>query len=146
MAWRRVGRGAAIAGVSGLVLLVALFLPWYGVDAPGVDRSADAWQTLKLIDLVLLVVALLAVGWVAALATGALAPNAPAAVAVAAVGLLAVALIVFRIVDLPTPDVPARFAGVLDYDVRLGAFIGLGAAAGVALGGLLALRDNSSSR
>lgn len=140
MASGRVDGGSVLAGVSGAVLAFALFLPWYGVDAPGVGRSASAWETLELIDLALLVVALLALGWAAALTTRALEPSTAAAAVVAVAGLTGVALIVFRIVDLPTPAVPARFAGLLDYGLRPGIFIGLVASAGVAAGGLLALR------
>ncbi len=136
----RVDRGSVLAGVSGLVLALALFLPWYGVDAPGVSRSASAWQTLELIDLALLAVGLVALGWASALATGALAPSAAAAAGAAVAGVVGVTLIVFRIVDLPTPVVPARLEGLLDYGLRPGIFIALVASGGVTAGGLLALR------
>jgi hypothetical protein len=142
----RVGRGALLAGVSGLVLLVSLFLPWYGVEAPGLSRSGSAWTELELIDLLLLLIGLAAIGWTAALATDALEPSVPAAALVAVAGLLSSVLILFRIVDLPTPDVPARLAGLLDFELRPGAFVGLAAATGIALGGLFASRRPERGR
>ncbi len=138
MARSRLHWGAAVSGVSGALLLVSLFLPWYGVHAPGLEESGSAWTELELIDLILLLIGLAAVGWVAALAMDALEPSRPAAVSVAAVGLLGSALILYRILDLPTPDVPQRLAGLLDYGLRPGAFVGLAAAAGIVLGGLIA--------
>jgi hypothetical protein len=135
-----VSRSAAIAGVGGVGLSLSLFLPWYGVEAPGTSSGASGWEALELIDLALLAVAFVALGWVAALATEALEPSVAAAAVVAAAGLVGVGLVAFRIVDLPTPEVPARFAGVLDYELRVGAFVGLVASAAITAGGALALR------
>ena len=46
---RRLRAGEWIAGVAGLVLLVALFLPWYGDEA----GSRTGWQSLGALDVVL---------------------------------------------------------------------------------------------
>lgn len=135
-----VSRPATVAGVGGAVLALSLFLPWYGVEAPGTSGSASGWAALELVDLALLAVALVALGWVAALATGALEPSAAAAAVVTTAGLVGVCLVAFRIVDLPTPAVPARFAGMLDYELRAGAVVALVGAVGIAVGGLLSLR------
>ena len=54
---RRLRSGEWIAGVSGLVLLVALFLPWYSDDG----GSRTGWQSLGALDVVLAVVALAAI-------------------------------------------------------------------------------------
>ena len=51
---RRLRAGEWIAGISGLVLLVALFLPWYSDDA----GSRTGWESLGALDVVLAVVAL----------------------------------------------------------------------------------------
>ena len=51
---RRLRAGEWIAGISGLVLLVALFLPWYGDDA----GSRTGWESLGALDVVLALVAL----------------------------------------------------------------------------------------
>jgi hypothetical protein len=136
----RLHRGGALAGAGGALLTLSLFLPWYGFEAPGASGSANAWEALELIDLALLAIALAALGWAAALATGALEPNVVAALVVAAVGLIGVGLVAFRIIDLPTPAVPARFAGVLDYELRVGAAVALVGAVGIAAGGLLSAR------
>ena len=53
---RRLRAGEWIAGISGLALLVALFLPWYGDDA----GSRTGWESLGALDVVLAVVALAA--------------------------------------------------------------------------------------
>ena len=53
---RRLRAGEWIAGISGLVLLVALFLPWYSDDA----WSRTGWESLGALDVVLAVVALAA--------------------------------------------------------------------------------------
>jgi hypothetical protein len=136
----RVGRGALIAGVSGVVLLASLFLPWYVVEAPYSTRTGSAWTELQLIDLLLLLIGLAAVGWTAALATDALEPSRAVAKAVAVAGLLGTALILFRILDLPTPDVPPRFADLVEFGLRPGAFAGLAAAVGISVGGFVASR------
>ena len=51
---RRLRAGEWIVGISGLVLLVALFLPWYGDDA----GSRTGWESLGALDIVLALVAL----------------------------------------------------------------------------------------
>ena len=51
---RRLRAGEWIVGISGLVLLVALFLPWYGDDA----GSRTGWESLGALDVVLALVAL----------------------------------------------------------------------------------------
>ena len=72
MASRRPGPGELLAGASGILLLLAMFLPWFAVDAglrlPGrsdaiiVDgRGVDAWEAFGAIDVVLAAGALLAI-------------------------------------------------------------------------------------
>jgi hypothetical protein len=52
---RRLRAGEWVLGAAGLVLLVALFLPWYG------DPSRTAWQSLSVLDLILAALGLIAV-------------------------------------------------------------------------------------
>jgi hypothetical protein len=46
-----------VAGLTGLVLLVLLFLPWYDLS----DGSLNAWSAFRIVDLWLALVALLAI-------------------------------------------------------------------------------------
>ena len=52
---RRLHVGEWIAALAGLVLLVSLFLPWYG------EPNTTAWEALAVNDLLLAVFALFAV-------------------------------------------------------------------------------------
>jgi hypothetical protein len=130
--------GRAVAGACGLALLLAMFLPWFGgeqlVELPGgqvvtaEDENSDAWQSFALIDLVLFATAVVALAY-------ALTEFPPAIVATA-LGALAVALIFVRIAVPPDLD---GLVGEVDGGVgrRIGAFLGLLAAAGVAAVGFL---------
>jgi hypothetical protein len=127
--------GDQIAAVSGVVLLIALFLPWYGVDVDfaGVtgSASASAWEALGFIDILLFLAALVAIGVPVAKATGSLPDDVPGPLLVLVAGGVAVLLVLFRIIDLPTPD----FGGGVDFSREWGIFLGLIAAVGVAYGG-----------
>jgi hypothetical protein len=46
-------------GLAGAVLLLSLFLPWYGAE--GFEGTANAWQAFTVVDIVLAAVALLAI-------------------------------------------------------------------------------------
>jgi hypothetical protein len=132
----RLSLGDQIAAVSGVVLLIALFLPWYGVDvnlggiASG-SADASAWEALGFIDILLFLVAVVAIGVPVAKAAGSLPDDVPGPLLVLAAGALAVLLILFRIIDLPTPDL----GGGVDFSRKFGIFLGLIAAIGVAYGG-----------
>ena len=128
--------GDQIAAVSGVVLLIALFLPWYGVDVSvggfSASESVNAWEALDFVDILLFLIALVAIGVPVAKATGNMPDDVPGPMVVLAAGGLAVLLVVFRLIDLPTPDVEA--SGI-DFGRKFGIFLGLIAAAGVTYGG-----------
>jgi hypothetical protein len=129
--------GDKIAAVSGIVLLIALFLPWYGVDVDfgGVaTASADgnAWEWFGFIDILLFLIALVAIGVPVAKAAGALSDDVPGPMLVLGAGGLAVLLVLFRLIDLPTGDVDVDG---IDVTRKFGVFLGLIAAVGVAYGG-----------
>src|SRR5947207_6767583 len=95
---RRLRAGEWIAALSGVLLLVSLFVPWYhrgpvacialrGVQCPNPDRFT-AWESFAVIDVVLALVALFAIAvWVvtAAQRTGAIAIAMDSLLAVAGV-------------------------------------------------------------
>jgi hypothetical protein len=128
--------GDMIAGVGGLVLLISLFLPWYGVsvDIAGfsASESGSGWEALGFIDILLFLVSVAVIAIVAAKATGALPADLPAAVILLALGGLAVLLVLFRIIDIPAGgDVPDG----VDLSRKFGIFIALIGAAAVTYGG-----------
>jgi hypothetical protein len=54
---RRIDAGAAVAALGAALVLVSLFLDWYGNDGEG----ANAWTVFEVIDLALAMIALLVV-------------------------------------------------------------------------------------
>jgi len=146
----RLSQGELIAGVSGLALLVVMFLPWYGVDVSvagfSASESANAWEVFSGIDIVLFLVGALAVGLAAARLAGVdLPPDLPVGAILAGAGALAVLLILFRILDVPGPDIPSGVESNIDFGRKIGLFLGLLAAGGLAYGGYRALSESPTA-
>ncbi len=131
----RLTTGDIIAGVGGIVLLISLFLPWYGVsvDVAGftASESASGWEALGFIDILLFLISVAAVAVVAARAAGMLPAEVPGAVVLLGLGALAVLLVIYRIIDIPAEDVPNE----IDLSRKTGVFIALIGASAVAYGG-----------
>jgi hypothetical protein len=130
---RRLRAGEWIAGVSGLLLLVALFLPWYG-DGAG---SRTGWQSLGALDVVLALVALAALAIPVVTATQRV-PAVPLALQslTTPVGMLAVLLVLIRVLNMPDWAVEREW----------GLWVALAATLGVAVGALIAMRDERLTR
>ncbi len=150
-------RADLIAGVSGLVLLIAIFLlPWFGASAAAdealrqaqevtrqfgggnvkeLDLDQTAWQAFQVIRFVLLAAAVAGIVSGAAMFAG---PGRGAAAGPAAVtaglGMLATLLVLYRVIDPPG-----------DASRQIGLFIGFFASLGVAVGGWLGLDDPAAS-
>ncbi len=131
-----------VAGLGGIVLLVSLFLPWYG---PGVQllngfahpggAGGTGWEVLSVIDILLALLALLAIAVpLATLLTDGPATSIGAAVIASALGWIAVLLVVFRLIDDPQPGVE------LDY----GAYVALVGSILAWVGSWLSMRDEST--
>jgi|tagenome__1003787_1003787.scaffolds.fasta_scaffold20968925_4 hypothetical protein len=129
-----------LACAGGAVLLVSLFLTWYGRDreAPpsgdglAVGLESTGWQALTVIDVLLAAAALVAV----AVPVVTAAARGPAkAVALDIIGsvtsALAVLLVLWRLIDAPADGL----------EVRSGAWIGLAGALIALAGCFLALKD-----
>jgi hypothetical protein len=140
--------GEPIAGLGGLLTLIALALPWYGATGPGwaldVERppavtgdlpTFSAFAAMTVIDFLIAFVALLALllPIVAAAASGPTKPVAAAAVA-SAFGWIAILLVLFRIVDLPGEQL----------ELRYGAWLALAGTIVAWVGSWLSLRDEST--
>jgi hypothetical protein len=131
--------GRAVAGASGLALMLVMFMPWFGgdqlVELPGVGEvsaegeNSSAWESFALIDLVLFAAAAVAVAYALT--------ELPPPVVVTAMGTLAVALVLFRMIS--PPSLGEGLVGAVETSVgrRIGVFFGLLASAGMALGGYL---------
>jgi hypothetical protein len=156
---RRLRAGEWIVGASGLLLLVALFLPWYElgqgivVGPPDLlDARASAWDAFTVIDLLLALGALAAIAVVVVTAVHA-TPAVPLAMQslLTLFGLLLLVLVVYRLADPPdvsflesTSD-PATRAQVEDIDRAAGAWLALVGVLGIVVGCLLAMRDERRS-
>jgi hypothetical protein len=124
----RLRAGEWIAGVSGVVLLASLFLPWYG----GSEADVSAWEALGAIDVLLALVA--AFGVLLAIVTAAQqVPAVPIALAalVLVIGLVGVILVLLRVADVPG-DLAGRDWGL---------WLGLAGALGIVAGAAIAMRD-----
>jgi hypothetical protein len=136
----RLSQGQMIAAVGGIALLVAMFLPWVGVSGPSLpsglpgavdtSTSENIWKGSSL-DIYLLIT-----GVVALLpALMALTDSAEEFSFVSAATLLlgvvaAILVIAFLTVDFPDGA-----------DRKIGAFIGLGGAIVIAVGGFRAMQE-----
>ena len=134
--------GELIAGAAGLLLLVALLLPWYAreTDIAGavISETWTAWQTLPVVAALLFGVAAVAIAVPAVRALGA----APAAFRgdrlLVALGALGLALVLFRVIDMPIPELDLVPGDRAESSRGPGLLLALLATAGIAYGGWLA--------
>jgi hypothetical protein len=128
----RLTTGDIVAGVGGIVLLISLFLPWYGVSSGPISITGSGWETLGFIDILLFLISVAVIAIVVAKALGALPGDVPAPVILLGLGGLAVLLVLYRIIDIPVDgDIPDS----VDLSRKIGIFIALIAAAAVTYGG-----------
>jgi formate hydrogenlyase subunit 3/multisubunit Na+/H+ antiporter MnhD subunit len=138
---RRLSAGDWIAGVSGLALLVSLFVPWYELDlcavlASDVGESAgcptrSGWESLAALDVLLALVAATAVALPLITATQRV-PAVPIALAavVTLVGLVGVVLVLIRVLSIPD----------WAFDREWGLWLALAGSIGIVAGGYAAMR------
>jgi hypothetical protein len=136
--------GELIAGAGGVLLLVALLLPWYGrdTDIAGavITETWTAWQTLPVVTVLLFAIAAVAI----AVPAARLLRSTPASfrgdrllVVLGALGLL---LVLFRLIDMPIPDIDLVQGDHADSSRGPGVLLALLATAGIAYGGRRAAR------
>jgi hypothetical protein len=125
---RRLRTGELITGASGLVLLVALFLAWYG--------DLSGWEAFTVLDLILALLALAALS-VPIVTAGHRVPALPLALQslTALFGMLCLLLVLFRVLNLPG-DAHGR---------EWGLWVALAAVLGIVGGALIAMRDERRS-
>jgi hypothetical protein len=132
----RLTPGDISAGVGGIVLLISLFLPWYGVSVNvagfSASENASGWEVFSTIDIILFAIAVVAIALVALKALDQVPAETPVPLILLGLGALAVLLILYRLIDSPAPsDLPDE----VDVSRKIGIFIGLIGAAGIAYGG-----------
>jgi hypothetical protein len=140
----RLGAGELIAGASGVLLLIAMFLPWYGreTDIAGavVTESWTAWQSLSVVAVLLFAIGMAAI----AVPVGRALWTSPERFrddrALVILGLLGVLLVLFRLVDLPIAGIDLQPGDSIDSSRGAGIFLALLATAGIAYGGRRAAR------
>jgi hypothetical protein len=140
----RLNTGEKVAGVSGVLLFIFMFVDWYGIK--GSVGGADAWQAFGFIDIVLLVVAVAAVG-LALLGPSQSEFGTPfvASAIVTSLGALAVVLVLIRLIDPPDLGVLSFGGPPLETTRKIGVWLGLITSIGVAAGGYLAMRETGTS-
>jgi hypothetical protein len=159
MDFRRLRLGEWVMGAAGLLLFVALFLPWYElgegivVGPPDeLDAHASAWDAFTVLDLLLAIGAIAAIAVVIVTAAHA-TPAVPLALEslVALFALVLLVLVVFRLADPPdvsfleTAGAPGTREHIEDLDRATGAWLGLAGVLGIFVGGLLAMRNERRS-
>jgi hypothetical protein len=145
----KLSTGEKIAAVSAILLFVFMFFDWFGVEVSGVPGfsgdlaggGGSAWDALDVIPIFLMLAIVAAIGVAVVRLTDAdLELPVSLNAIVAALGGLAVLLILYRIIDPPGGG--SGFEGVeVDTTLKLGVFLGLLAAAGIAYGGYSAMRE-----
>jgi hypothetical protein len=125
---RRLRTGEWITGASGLLLFLALFLPWY--------EELSGWEAFSVLDLILVLLALAALS-VPVVTAGYRVPAFPLALQslTALFGMGVLLLVLFRVLNLPG-DAHGR---------EWGLWIALAAVLGVIAGALVAMRDERRS-
>jgi hypothetical protein len=148
----KLSTGEKISAVSAILLFVFMFFDWFGVKVSGVPGfsgsveggGGSAWDALDVIPVFLLLAIVVALAVAVIRLTDAdVEPPISMNAVVAGLGGLAVLLILYRIIDPPGGD---SVAGVsVDITLKLGIFLGLLAAAGIAYGGYSAMREEGAT-
>jgi hypothetical protein len=130
---RRVRTGELVSAAGAVVLLISMFLDWYGLSDP-LPFAANAWQAFGVVDLLLAVVIALGLALLAFQFVGR-GPALPVAIEVvtSTLALIALLLVAYRILNQPGPNDAV--------DVRFGAWLGLVAVAVVFWGAWKSLTD-----
>ena len=133
MDFSTVRAGELLAGISGAVLFIVMFLPWFGPEVG--DQTVSAWEAFDFIDIVLFLAVIAAVGLVvlAAAQSSVQLPVAASAIT-AGLGILGTLFVVYRVIE-PVDDATRKY----------GLFLGLIAVAGIALGGWVAMQEEGTS-
>ena len=133
----RLSRGEQIAGIAAVLLLIDMFLNWYGANLNdqlsqaakrfGVDTHVNAWQAFSTTDILIFVACVVTLVMVGVQVMGSQVPVSLPMIA-AALGGLTTLIILWRIVNQPGDNDLVN----VDY----GAYIGLVLAAAMTYGAI----------
>jgi cytochrome bd-type quinol oxidase subunit 2 len=151
---RRLRSGELIAGAGAILLLVSMFLDWYGVSLSTVSlgsfqlphASTNAWDSFTVVDILLALTIASGLTLVWSQATRR-SPAVPVAFSVLStvLAILSALVTLWRIVDPPAIDLPGRLGAIvaphLSRTVEVGAWIGLLATVVTAVGAWRSLRQ-----
>ncbi len=151
----RLRSGEAIAFVAALLLFVLMFLDWFGTSLEKAPQTlqligpfgtgGNAWQTLEVIPLFLMLAIVVAVGAALLRVLGSdWRPAIPPGGAVCVFGLLAAVLILIRIISPPGAG-PEVEGFAYESTVKLPVYLALAAALGIAYGGWRAMGQEGTS-
>ncbi len=154
MDFTRLNQGEKVAGVSGILLILIMFVfKWFGLKFTGgagafavsVEGSRNAWGSYGFIDIVLFVTALAAIGLaLLAASEGDVGLPVAASAIVTGLGVLSVVLIIISIIN--PPDFGANLSGTgIEHTRKIGVWLGLIATAALAVGGYLAMQEEGTS-
>jgi hypothetical protein len=139
---RRIHTGELASAAGAVLLLVLMFATaWYGVDRPpgkasGAERTsaADAWNSLPVLRWLMMLTIIVAIGsLVLHITQRSHGVNTDTAGTVTLLGFVTALLVAYRVlIDLPSSS------SIVDQ--KLGAYLGMLATFGIALGGYHALR------
>jgi hypothetical protein len=128
---RRLRHGEWIAGVSGVVLFVALFLDWY---SGGGSATANGWESFTVTDILLAAAALFGL----ALALGAATQRSPAVPQALGALTVPVAFVAAVAVVIQALSLPEGADGR-----EIGLYLGIAATLGVLIGAWRSIGDQS---
>jgi ABC-type xylose transport system permease subunit len=118
---RKERNGDWIALTAGVLLVIALFLPWYDAG----EQTLSGWEELSIIDVLLLVCALIGIAqwfFTAQQPTPAL-PLAVAGMGAWA-GVVAIVLTLIRVIDAPADGLELEFGIFVALIASIGLFVG----------------------
>jgi hypothetical protein len=131
---RRLSWGEWLAAAGGVLMFVALFLPWYSV---GRDKLS-AWEAMALDDIILSLAAVLAVVAAVVVAFPRLSSLSVATTALAILpAVVGLVLTIYRLVS-PAP--------AADASLEVGAWLGLVATSAIAIGAWAGAADEGAAR
>ena len=128
---RNLSRAEMIIGISGIVMLIASFLPWFSVDIGVASADANGWDLDFFWGPLPVLIGILLVAYVAItkFASGVNLPDAPWGMIVMVAGIIAGALVVLKLI------IGEDGAFGIEVERSFGLFLAALAGIGLAVGG-----------
>jgi hypothetical protein len=148
----RLSTGEKIAGVSGIALILIMFIfDWFGLKVSGVagfsaEGGKNAWGSYNFLFALILLLTGLAGAALAFMRANQQELDLPVALSAIVTGLAVVSLIIIVISIISPPNVAdVSLPSGIDKTRKIGVFLGLIATIGVAYGGWTAMQEEGTS-